>query len=87
MQDDLFLNALRAAEAAAMSAVSRSLVGIADQAADVLKNVLSDPQARDSSKIRAADTVLGRLIQIKEMAELEQRIRRLEEIKNDNKNL
>jgi hypothetical protein len=83
MKDDRFLEALRAAESAAMSAVSRSLVSIADSAADVLKDVLSDPDARDSSKIRAADTVLGRLIQIKEMAELEDRIRRLEEMQNE----
>lgn len=83
MQDDRFLSALHQAESAATMAVSRSLVSIADEAGRVLKNVLTNPQARDSSKVRAADIVLGRLIQIKEMAELEERISRLEGIKND----
>jgi hypothetical protein len=86
MKDDRFLSALHQAESAATNAVSRSLVSIADEAGRVLKNVLTDPQARDSSKVRAADVVLGRLIEIKKMAEFETRLSRLEELKNDDQN-
>lgn len=82
MKTPAFTTALHQAEGEAMQAVSRSLVAIADKAAGTLENVLDDDLARDSSKIRAADVVLGRLMQIKELAELEERIRKLEEVNN-----
>lgn len=82
MRNEAFIAGLRQAESEAMLAVSRSLVAISDSAAVVLKFILDDEKARDSSKIRAADVVLGRLIQIKEIAELEERIRKLEEAQN-----
>lgn len=82
MRNEAFIAGLRQSESEAMLAVSRSLVAISDSAAEVLKLILDDEKARDSSKIRAADVVLGRLIQIKEIAELEERIRKLEEAQN-----
>jgi hypothetical protein len=82
MKDPEFIEALYQAENDAMRAVSRSLVSIADKASGVLEGVLDNTLARDSSKIRAADVVLGRLLQIKELAELELRIKKLEEAQN-----
>lgn len=83
MRDPVFLEALHREEGNAMKAISRSLVGIADQAAGVLKSVLADPLTRYTTRLRAADIALGRLIQIRELSELEERIRRLEEALNE----
>jgi hypothetical protein len=82
MKNPLFLAALHQAESEAMQAVSRELVNLAGKATGTLEGVLDDTEARDSSKIRAADVVLGRLLQIKELAELEERIIKLEEAQN-----
>jgi hypothetical protein len=86
MKDAAFLEALHQAESDAMKAVSRSLVSIADKAAGVLAGILDDPAARDSSKVRAADVVLGRLLEIRGMAELEARIQKLEEVRYESEN-
>jgi hypothetical protein len=85
MKEPLFMAGLREAESVAMAAVSRSLVSIADKAAGTLETVLDSDHARDSSRIRAADVVLGRLLEIRSMAELEERIRKLEEAQNENR--
>lgn len=82
MKESLFQAALRQAELDAMATISRSLVSIADKAAGVLSSVMDNPKARDSSKIRAADVSLGRMIEIRSIAELEQRIKALEEAQN-----
>jgi hypothetical protein len=82
MKDAQFLATLKQAELEAMATVSRSLVSIADKAAGVLEGVLDNKLARDSSKIRAADVTLGRLLEIRSMAELEERIKKLEEAQN-----
>jgi transposase-like protein len=79
MKDKAFVDALHQAEGERLQGVTRSLLALADKAAGAIESVLDDPGALDSSKIRAADVVLGRLLQIKELAELEERIRKLEE--------
>jgi hypothetical protein len=84
MKSSVFVEALHHAENEAMQAVSRSLVSIADKASGVLEGVLDNGDARDSSRIRAADVVLGRLLEIRSVAELEARIRKLEEAQNEN---
>ena len=83
MHDPAFLAALHQAEADALQAVSRELVALAGKAAQTLDGVLDDPQARDSSKVRAADVVLGRILQMKELVDLEQRINALEAAQNE----
>jgi hypothetical protein len=83
MKDAAFLAALKLAESEAMQTVSRSLVAIADKASGVLEDVLDSPTARDSSRIRAADVVLGRLLDIRAMSEFEERLRKLEEAANE----
>ncbi len=83
MKDSNFIAALKSAESESMQAISRTLVSIADNASQVLRDVMDNPKARDSSKIRAADVVLGRLLEIRSMAELEERIKKLEDSQND----
>lgn len=78
MRDPDFLAALHQAEADALAAVSRELVTLASKAASTLDRVLDDPQARDSSKVRAADVVLGRILQLRELVDIEQRLAALE---------
>jgi hypothetical protein len=83
MKNPGFVTALHQAEGEAMQIISRSLVSIADKATETLEGVLGKEEARDSSKIRAADVVLGRLLDIRSMAELEERIKKLEEAQNE----
>jgi len=80
-----FQDALKQAEREAMRAVSISLLGLAEKATDTLNGVMDKDSARDSSKVRAADIVLGRLLQTRELLELEERISKLEERLNDKK--
>lgn len=86
MHDPLFLTSLHTAESEAMSTVSRSLIAIADKASSTLEAVLDSPTARDSSRIRAADVVLGRLLEIRSIAELEARIAALEKLQHEKSN-
>ncbi len=79
MHDSTFQAALHKAESEAMSAISLSLVTLANKAATTLESVLDSLTARDSSKVRAADVVLGRLLEIRQFADLEERITKLEE--------
>lgn len=83
MREPAFLGALQQAEGEAMQVITRSLVSLAEKAAGVLKSILDDTQARNSSKVRAADVVLGRLLEIKRMSEFEDRLRRIEEALNE----
>jgi hypothetical protein len=79
MKEPAFCAALGQAESDAMRAVSLSLVSLAEKASGVLGSVLDNLTARDSARIRAADVILGRLLQIKELSELEERVKKLEE--------
>ena len=83
MKSPEFISALHQAESEAMQIISRSLVSLADRATGTLESVLENSTTRDSSKIRAADVVLGRLLDIRSMAELEERIKKLEEVQNE----
>ncbi len=78
MADPLFVAALREGEAATLAAVSRSLVRLAERAAATLEGAMTDEATPVSAKIRAADAVLGRLLQVRELVTLEARVRELE---------
>lgn len=80
MKDPAFLEALHLAESEALSAVSRSLVNLADKAATALESTLDNAGAKETVKLRAADIILARLLQVRELADLEERVRRLEEM-------
>ncbi len=73
-----FQAAVRDAEASAIAAVSRSLVRLAERAAATLDGAMTDPAAASSTKVRAADIVLARLLQVRELVTLEMRVAELE---------
>jgi len=85
MKDPDFLAELRKSEGQALDEVSRSLVVIGLRAVSTLDHVLQKRTARDMVKIRAASVVLARLIQIRELSALEERVRAIEDALKDKK--
>ena len=85
MKDPKFKGALKEAENDAMAVICRSLLGLTEKATAALDAVLENPKARDSSRLRAADIALGRMVQIRELSELQDRIKALEEKLNEQK--
>ncbi len=73
-----FLSAVRAAEAQALDDLSRVLVRLGRTAAGTLAKAMSDPATPASTRVRAADATLGRLLQLRELATLEARVAELE---------
>lgn len=61
--------------------LSSRLNTLAQLAVSTLQEILSNPDAQVNARIRAADIVLGRQIQLYEMADIARRITRLENIK------
>ncbi len=78
LTEPAFQAALRDAEAGALAAVSRSLVRLAERAAATLDGAMTDPEAASGTKVRAADIVLARLLQVRELVALETRVAELE---------
>lgn len=77
MREPEFIAELQAAESEALGALSRSLVSLAEKATRTLDEVL-DGGETDGARLRAADIVLGRLLQVRELVDLEKRIDELE---------
>lgn len=84
-KEPAFQEALREAERESMKNLTISLMILADKATDTLQSVMENEKALDSSKVRAADIVLGRLLQTRELLELEERIAKLEDSINGTK--
>jgi len=78
MRQPPFLEAVRMAEAGALDELSRSLVRLGRSAAGTLETAMDDPTAPWATRVRAADAVLGRLLQLRELATLEGRVAELE---------
>ncbi len=79
MREPAFRAALHDAETAALTGVSRALVRLADRAVATLEGAMNDATAPMSVRLRAADAVLGRLLQLRELVTLEERVKELEE--------
>jgi len=77
MREPEFIAELQTAESEAMAALSRSLVTLAEKATRTLDEVLDGGES-DGARLRAADIVLGRLLQVRELVDLEKRITELE---------
>ena len=77
--DPLFRAELHAAEAEALAESTRRLVNLSGQALDTITEVMTDETAPAAVRLRAADTVLARLLQLRELVTLEGRITALEE--------
>jgi hypothetical protein len=80
MKDDLFVAELRAAEAEAITGLSRSLAGLGNMAASALRAALEDPKM--SIRLRASEIVIGNLLKLRELVDLETRLAQLEEKTN-----
>ena len=77
LRQPAFVAAVRQAEAAALDELSRLLVRLGRTAAATLAKAMSDPAAPYPTRVRAADAALGRLLQLRELAQLESRVQAL----------
>lgn len=73
-----FQTAVREAEAQALDELSRLLVRLGRTAATSLAKGMTDGSTPPATRVRAADAVLGRLLQLRELATLEARVTELE---------
>lgn len=74
LADSAFQAALQDGEAAALTEVSRALVRLAGRATATLEGAMTDETTTASVKARAADAVLGRLLQLRGLVDLESRV-------------
>jgi hypothetical protein len=79
LKEPEFLAAVRQAEAEALDELSRLLVRLGRTAVATIAKAMSDPGTPPSTKVRAADAALGRLLQLRELAQLEARVQALEQ--------
>lgn len=75
-KDETFVSELRKAEAEALTSLSRSLVGLGDKATEALRAALDD--IKPSVRLRAAEIVLGNLLRLRELVDIESRLTALE---------
>lgn len=78
MKQPRFVQAVHAAEADAVEDLSRMLVRLGRTAVATLAKAMSDPATPPATKVRAADATLTKLLQLRELATLEQRVATLE---------
>ena len=78
MKAPAFRDALKEGSREALERLSRALMSLGDKAVKALEDALDDPESKASAKVRPADVILGRLLQLKELADLEERISALE---------
>jgi len=73
-----FVGALRQAEQQALDGLQRALVSLGDKAVGALADGMS-ASTPIASRIRAADVALARLLQLRELIDLEARVAELEQ--------
>jgi len=78
LKDDTFARALQDAQAALIANTLRRLTTATGKAVDVLNDAMTGADHPIMVKVRAADVTLQRLLHLKEIVELEQRIAILE---------
>jgi len=83
MKEPDFMVAVANAEADALAGMSRALVKLGDQAVEVLRDAINDPETPVNTRLRAADTVFSRLLQLRELVNVEKRVTELEEHVSD----
>jgi hypothetical protein len=79
MKQPLFASAVREAEAEAIDEVSRVLIRLSRSAVGTLAQAMAERDAPIGPRIRAADITLSRLLQVRELATLEDRLTALEQ--------
>jgi len=78
LEQDTFRAALDEGERAAIESLTRALVGLGDLATATLRDAMTGDDIPPAQRVRAADVVLGRLLQLRELIELETRVCELE---------
>jgi len=78
MKQPLFAAAVREAEARALDEVSRVLIRLSRSAVGTLAGAMADREAPLGARVRAADITLNRLLQVRELATIEERLAALE---------
>jgi len=79
-----FQAALNDSTRQALESLSRTLVTLGDKAADTLRQALEDSTLAPGARVRAADIVLARILQLRELVDIETRLAKLErEVHND----
>lgn len=78
MKQPGFVQAVHGAEADAVEDLSRMLVRLGRTAVATLARAMNDPATPPATKVRAADATLTKLLQLRELATLEQRVAALE---------
>lgn len=78
MREERFRAALNDATRQALEGLSRSLIVLGDKAARTLEEALDAFQTPTGAKVRAADIVLSRILQLRELVDLEARVTELE---------
>jgi L-asparaginase II len=79
LKQPAFLAALKQAEADALRSLTRKLVGLGSRATGVIEATMTEPGVSPAVRLKAADTVLARLLQLRELIDLEERVSSLEE--------
>ena len=77
MREPAFREALQEATREALEGLSRELVRLGVKAVQALVEVLDGPEAA-AARVRAADVILGRLLQARELIDMETRLAELE---------
>lgn len=78
LREPAFQTALMTAEAEVLRGVTRRLVALGDAAVSTIADVMADPDTSPSVRLKAADSALARLLQLRELVDLETRIGALE---------
>ena len=78
MKEPAFLEALNNASLQALEGLSRKLLNLGGKAAETLRVTLDDDFIPADARIRAADIVLSRILQLQELVELNNRVSELE---------
>ncbi|MGC4192903.1 MAG: hypothetical protein QM589_17295 [Thermomicrobiales bacterium] len=78
MKQPVFAAAVREAEARALDEVSRVLIRLSRVAVGTLAGAMADREAPLGARVRAADITLNRLLQVRELATIEERLAALE---------
>ena len=73
-----FTEALEVAAQESLANLSRELVRLGAQSVTTLEEAMTDTEAAASTKVRAADVVLARLLQLRELVSIESRLTALE---------
>ena len=78
LHQEQFSRALDKATTEALAELSRQLVALGSLAVDTLRGAMSDAEATQSARVRAADILINRLLQLRQLVDLEERVSRLE---------